>query len=65
MAGITQYISESYNELKNHVTWPTFADGQRLTIIVLVFSVIFALVIWGIDTLFSDAMELYFNWVKS
>ena len=65
MAGIVNYISESYNELKNHVTWPTYAEAQRLTVIVLVFSVIFSLLIWGVDTVFSSLIEQYFNWVKS
>lgn len=65
MAGIANYISESYNELKNHVTWPSYAEAQRLTVIVLVFSVIFALLVWGVDTVFSSAVEQYFNWVKS
>ena len=65
MAGIANYISESYNELKNHVTWPSYAEAQRLTVSVLVFSVIFALLVWGVDTVFSSAIEQYFNWVKS
>jgi len=65
MAGIVNYISESYNELKNHVTWPTYAEAQRLTVIVLVFSVVFSLMIWGVDTVFSSMIEQYFNWVKS
>ncbi|GGZ47819.1 MULTISPECIES: preprotein translocase subunit SecE [Mesonia] len=65
MAGIVNYISESYNELKNHVTWPSYAEAQRLTVIVLVFSVIFSLLIWGVDTVFSSLIEQYFNWVKS
>ena len=65
MAGITNYISESYSELKNHVTWPTWAEAQRLTVVVAVFSIIFALVIWGVDTVFSGVIEQYFEWVKS
>ncbi|PZW38857.1 preprotein translocase subunit SecE [Mesonia algae] len=65
MAGIVNYISESYNELKNHVTWPPYAEAQRLTVIVLVFSVLFSLAIWGVDTVFSSAIEQYFEWVKS
>jgi preprotein translocase subunit SecE len=65
MAGIVNYISESYNELKNHVTWPSYAEAQRLTVIVLVFSVLFSLAIWGVDTVFSSAIEQYFEWVKS
>ncbi|SKB60894.1 preprotein translocase subunit SecE [Salegentibacter holothuriorum] len=65
MAGIGNYISESYNELTNHVTWTSWPEAQRLTILVAVFSIIFSLAIWGIDTVFSSAIEQYFEWIKS
>lgn len=65
MAGLVNYIGESYNELKNHVTWTPWAEAQRLTLIVIVFSVIFSLIIWGIDTAFSNVIEYYFSLVKS
>lgn len=65
MAGIVNYISESYNELRNHVTWPSWAEAQKLTVVVAVFSIIFSLAIWGVDTVFSSAIEQYFEWVKS
>jgi len=65
MAGIANYLSESYNELKNHVTWPTWPEAQRLTVVVVVFSVIFALAIWGVDTVFHSVIEQYFEWIKS
>ena len=65
MAGLVNYISESYSELKNHVTWPTWAEAQRLTVVVAVFSILFSLAIWGIDTVFSGVIEQYFEWIKS
>ena len=65
MAGFVNYISQSYDELKNHVTWPSYAEAQRLSVLVLVFSVIFSLAIWGVDSVFGMAIEEYFNWVKS
>jgi len=65
MAGIKEYVSESYQELTNHVTWPTYAEAQKLTVLVLVFSIIFALAVWGVDMLFSTIIEQYFKWVKS
>jgi preprotein translocase subunit SecE len=49
MAKITNYISEAFTELKDNVTWPEWAEVQRLTIIVAVFSVIFALITFGVD----------------
>ena len=35
------YFKESYNELVNKVTWPTFPQLQSSTIVVMVASVIF------------------------
>jgi len=64
MANIKSYVSSSYDELKNHVTWPTNAEAQRLMVVVAVFSVLFSLAIWGVDELFSAVIAQYFNWVK-
>ncbi|EDM43324.1 elongation factor Tu [unidentified eubacterium SCB49] len=62
---MVDYIKESWNELTNHVTWPTMAEAQRLTVIVAVFTVVLALIVWGIDVVFSGAIETYFEWIKS
>jgi len=61
MAGIVNYIKESFDELKNNVSWPTWAEGQSLTVLVAVFSIIFSLAIWGIDTVFSKVIKQYFE----
>ena len=39
MAGIVNYIKESFRELKNNVTWTPWSEVQSLTILVAVFSV--------------------------
>jgi len=64
MAGIVNYIKESFDELKNNVSWPTLAEAQSLTILVAVFSIIFSLAIWGVDTVFSGIIKEYFNLLK-
>ena len=64
MAGISQYVKESFEELKNNVSWQTWTEGQSLTVLVAVFSIVFSLAIWGVDTVFSNVVELYFNWIK-
>ncbi len=61
MAGIVNYIKESFGELKNNVTWTPWSEAQSLTILVAVFSIIFSLAVWGIDTVFSKVISLYFN----
>lgn len=60
-----KYIQDSYSELKNHVTWTTWSEAQRLTIIVLVFSLILSLAVWGVDSVFSKIITQYFVWIKS
>jgi preprotein translocase subunit SecE len=50
---VTNYISEAFSELKTNVTWPEWAEVQRLTIIVAVFSIIFALATFGVDKAFE------------
>ena len=62
---MVNYIKESYNELKNHVTWTPWAEAQKLTVVVAVFSVVLALAVWGVDTVFSKIIGLYFDWIKS
>ncbi|WP_130736427.1 preprotein translocase subunit SecE [Flavobacterium sp. J27] len=64
MANFVNYISEAFQELKSNVTWPEWAEVQRLTIIVALFSVIFALLTFGVDELFVKALEGFFNLLK-
>ncbi len=55
------YIKESIEELRNNVTLPTRAESSNLMVIVAVFSILFALATWGVDSLFSKLIRLYFN----
>ena len=61
MSEIVKYVKDSYNELKNFVSWPSFNEGINLTILVAIFSIIFSLVIWGLDTVFSRFIKEFFN----
>jgi len=61
MLGILRYFKDSYEELKNHVSWPSFNEGLELTVLVAVFSIIFSLVIWALDSVFSRIIKEYFN----
>ncbi|WP_411767707.1 preprotein translocase subunit SecE [Winogradskyella sp. A3E31] len=64
MAGLINYIKESFEELKNNVTWTPWPEAQRLTVLVAVFSIIFSLAIWGVDTVFSRAITAYFSLIN-
>ena len=64
MAEIINYIKDSYEELKNNVSWTERTELQRLVVIVLVFSVLFSLAIWGADTVLSRIIKFYFNLIE-
>ena len=51
------YIKESYKELVEKVSWPTFAQLQSSTIVVMVASLIFALVVLVMDISFENLMK--------
>lgn len=55
------YIKESIDELRNSVTLPSRAESSNLMVVVAVFSILFALATWGVDTVFSKLVKLYFN----
>ncbi|WP_297691268.1 preprotein translocase subunit SecE [uncultured Eudoraea sp.] len=55
------YIKESIEELRHNVTLPSRAESSNLMVIVAVFSILFALATWGVDTVFSKLIQLYFN----
>ena len=50
------YFKEAYNELVNKVTWPTFKQLQSSTVVVMVASVIFAVVVLAMDLSFENLM---------
>lgn len=64
MTKVVNYISEAFEELKSNVTWPDWSEVQRLTIIVAVFSIVFAMLTWGVDEMCANAIAGIFNLIK-
>lgn len=61
---IVNYVKESVEELKSNVKWPSWAEAQHLMVVVAVFSIIFSLAIWGVDTVFSRLITVYFDLIS-
>ncbi|MBQ4916209.1 preprotein translocase subunit SecE [Maribacter sp. MMG018] len=57
------YIKESVEELRNNITLPSRSESSNLMVVVAVFSILFALATWGVDTVFSNVIKLYFDYV--
>ena len=56
-----KYFKDSYNELVNKVTWPSFQQLSGSTKVVMVASVIFALVVLVMDFVFKGMMNGIYN----
>jgi preprotein translocase subunit SecE len=57
MERLKLYVIESYNELVTKVTWPTWANLQSSTVVVLVASIILALIIFVMDAISNGVLE--------
>ena len=53
MANFRAYLQESYNELVNKVSWPTWKELQGSAIVVLVSAMILAIVVFIMDFVFG------------
>jgi preprotein translocase subunit SecE len=61
MAAVTEYIKESYIELTQKVTWPTWRELQNSAIVVLITSIIIALVIYGMDNIIYFILNKFYS----
>ena len=57
MERIKLYIKESYNELVNKVTWPSWANLQSNTVVVIIASLILALIIFVMDAISKGVLD--------
>lgn len=51
---LKEYIKGSFYEFKDHVTWPSWAELQQDTIIVAIATVILAIFLYAVDSLFGN-----------
>ncbi|MBS1605684.1 MAG: preprotein translocase subunit SecE [Bacteroidetes bacterium] len=62
MNKITTYFRESYKELLEKVTWPTWPQLQSSTIIVLVATLLVTLLVWIMDFVSSSILHFIYSW---
>ena len=55
------FIVDSFDEMKNKVSWPKYSELQNSSILVLVASMIFALMIGGFDWVFKTTMQWFYQ----
>lgn len=61
MNSITNFVTKSIEEMRTSVTWPNYSELQVNSFLVLIASLLFALVIWAMDSLFQAVMTAIYG----
>ncbi|MDR2949457.1 MAG: preprotein translocase subunit SecE [Prevotella sp.] len=61
MKKIINYIKDSYNELVFKVSWPSRTELTSSAVIVMIASIMMALVVWGVDSVFDRVVKLFYG----
>lgn len=61
MAKVVDFLKESYTEMTQKVTWPTWSELQNSAVIVLVASVIIALLVFVMDRSAGFVLEKFYE----
>jgi preprotein translocase subunit SecE len=64
MDKISNYFRESYHELTEKVTWPTWLQLQQSTIIVLIATIIITALVWVMDFASQNLLKLIYSLFK-
>ncbi len=61
MKKIAAYLKDSYTELVYKVSWPSREELSNSSVIVMIASLIIALIVFGIDSLFEWTLKLLYG----
>ncbi|HET6994386.1 MAG TPA: preprotein translocase subunit SecE [Chitinophagaceae bacterium] len=61
MNKITTYFRESYKELTEKVSWPTWPQLQQSTMIVLAATLVITAIVWAMDFAAGGVLKLIYN----
>ncbi len=61
MNKISTYFRDSYKELVEKVTWPTWLQLQQSAVIVLVATLIITALIWLMDSVSSQVLKFIYS----
>jgi preprotein translocase subunit SecE len=64
MNKIANYFKESYLELQEKVTWPTWTNLQQSTVIVLIGTLIITTLVWLMDFSSNQLLKLIYSLFK-
>lgn len=61
MNKVTTYFRESYKELLEKVSWPSWAQLQQSTLIVLVATLVITAIVWAMDLIAQSGLKFIYS----
>ena len=61
MKKITTYLKESFKELTEKVTWPSWPQLQQSTMIVLAATLVITFIVFAMDFVASNGLKFVYN----
>ncbi|MBI5372173.1 MAG: preprotein translocase subunit SecE [Sphingobacteriales bacterium] len=61
MNKITTYLKESYKELTEKVSWPTWPQLQQSTMIVLAATIVITFIVLAMDTVIGNSLKFIYK----
>jgi preprotein translocase subunit SecE len=58
---IKTYFQEAFTELVYKVSWPTWSELQNSAVVVMIASFIIAMIVFGMDFVFENFMEVVYS----
>jgi preprotein translocase subunit SecE len=63
MNKITTYFQESYKELLEKVTWPSWSQLQQATVIVLIATILITFIVAVMDLVSHAVLQLIYSFI--
>lgn len=61
MNSFIDYIKGSFEELNTNMTWASREEAQKSTVVVALFTIVFALLVAAIDKVFQTGLDNFFK----
>lgn len=61
MSKVTAYINDTIEEMRYKVSWPTYSELQKSSVLVLVGSIVFAVVVGAMDFVYDKSLTWFYS----
>lgn len=61
MSKVTAYINDTIEEMRYKVSWPKYSELQKSSMLVLVGSLVFAIVVGAMDLVYDKSLTWFYS----